>query len=50
MASQDNVRIGFVGAGTLGRGLALALDAVGCECGRRVQPHAGQRGMAGGTG
>ena len=31
MASQDNVRIGFVGAGTLGRGLALALDAVGCN-------------------
>ncbi len=31
MASGDNVRIGFVGAGTLGRGLALALDGVGCE-------------------
>ena len=27
--SPDNVRIGFVGAGTLGRGLALALDGVG---------------------
>ena len=31
MASADNVRIGFVGAGTLGRGLALALDGVGCN-------------------
>ncbi len=31
MASYDNVRIGFVGAGTLGRGLALALDGVGCD-------------------
>ena len=31
MASADNVRIGFVGAGTLGRGLALALDGVGCD-------------------
>ena len=31
MASGDNVRIGFVGAGTLGRGLALALDGVGCN-------------------
>ena len=31
MASTDNVRIGFVGAGTLGRGLALALDGVGCD-------------------
>ena len=31
MASPDNVRIGFVGAGTLGRGLALALDGVGCN-------------------
>ena len=28
---QDKVRIGFVGAGTLGRGLALALDEVGCD-------------------
>jgi len=28
---QDNTRIGFVGAGTLGRGLALALDAVDCD-------------------
>lgn len=27
----NNVRIGFVGAGTLGRGLALALDGVGCD-------------------
>ena len=27
----NNVSIGFVGAGTLGRGLALALDAVGCD-------------------
>lgn len=31
MASPDDVRIGFVGAGTLGRGLALALDSVGCD-------------------
>ena len=31
MASADNIRIGFVGAGTLGRGLALALDGVGCK-------------------
>ncbi len=31
MATPDNVRIGFVGAGTLGRGLALALDSVGCD-------------------
>ena len=31
MASGNNVRIGFVGAGTLGRGLALALDGVGCD-------------------
>ena len=31
MASADSVRIGFVGAGTLGRGLALALDGVGCD-------------------
>ncbi|MDE2683942.1 MAG: DUF2520 domain-containing protein [Chloroflexota bacterium] len=31
MASADTVRIGFVGAGTLGRGLALALDGVGCN-------------------
>lgn len=31
MVSVDNVRIGFVGAGTLGRGLALALDGVGCN-------------------
>ncbi|MYC31728.1 MAG: DUF2520 domain-containing protein [Chloroflexi bacterium] len=31
MATPDNVRIGFVGAGTLGRGLALALDGVGCN-------------------
>ena len=29
--SNNNVRIGFVGAGTLGRGLALALDGVGCD-------------------
>ena len=29
--SNNNVRIGFVGAGTLGRGLALALDGVGCN-------------------
>ena len=27
----NNIRLGFVGAGTLGRGLALALDAVGCD-------------------
>ena len=31
MTTPDNVRIGFVGAGTLGRGLALALDAVDCD-------------------
>ena len=31
MASADTVRIGFVGAGTLGRGLVLALDGVGCN-------------------
>ena len=31
MPSRDNVRIGFVGAGTLGKGLALALNAVGCN-------------------
>lgn len=31
MTSPERVSIGFVGAGTLGRGLALALDAVGCE-------------------
>ena len=31
MASGDSVRIGFVGAGTLGRGLALALDGVGSD-------------------
>ena len=31
MVSGDNVRIGFVGAGTLGHGLALALDGVGCD-------------------
>ena len=31
MPSPDNVRIGFVGAGTLGRGLALALDSAGCN-------------------
>ena len=31
MVSADSVRIGFVGAGTLGRGLALALDGVGCD-------------------
>jgi len=30
-SEQDNTRIGFVGAGTLGRGLALGLDAVGCD-------------------
>ena len=29
MAPTDDVTIGFVGAGTLGRGLALALDGVG---------------------
>ena len=28
---HDNIRIGFVGSGTLGRGLALALDGVGCD-------------------
>ena len=28
---HDNIRIGFVGAGTLGRGLALALDGLGCD-------------------
>ena len=28
---HDSIRIGFVGAGTLGRGLALALDGVGCD-------------------
>ena len=33
MTTPDNVRIGFVGAGTLGRGLALALDGVGCDVG-----------------
>ena len=27
----NNVAIGFIGAGTLGRGLALALDAAGCN-------------------
>ena len=27
----NNISIGFAGAGTLGRGLALALDAVGCD-------------------
>lgn len=31
MVLADDVRIGFVGAGTLGRGLALALDGVGCN-------------------
>ena len=31
MTTQDSVRIGFIGAGTLGRGLAMALDAVGCN-------------------
>ena len=31
MTTPDNIRIGFVGAGTLGRGLALALDGVGCN-------------------
>ena len=31
MTTSDNFRIGFVGAGTLGRGLALALDGVGCN-------------------
>ena len=31
MASPDNIRIGFVGAGTLGRGLALALASAGCH-------------------
>ena len=31
MSPPDDARIGFVGAGTLGRGLALALDAVGCN-------------------
>ena len=31
MPSPDNVRIGFVGAGTLGRGLALALASAGCN-------------------
>ena len=31
MASTDDISIGFVGAGTLGRGLALALHGVGCN-------------------
>lgn len=31
MATPEDVRIGFVGAGTLGRGLALALDGVGYD-------------------
>ncbi|MYD48404.1 MAG: DUF2520 domain-containing protein [Chloroflexi bacterium] len=31
MASPDNPHIGFVGAGTLGRGLALALASTGCN-------------------
>lgn len=31
MASPDNVRIGFIGAGTLGCGLALALASAGCN-------------------
>ena len=31
MASPDNLPIGFIGAGTLGRGLALALASAGCN-------------------
>ena len=31
MSTDSDVSIGFVGAGTLGRGLALALAAVGCS-------------------
>ena len=31
MPTDSEVKIGFIGAGTLGRGLALALNAVGCD-------------------
>ena len=31
MSADRDVRIGFIGVGTLGRGLALALDGVGCN-------------------
>jgi predicted short-subunit dehydrogenase-like oxidoreductase (DUF2520 family) len=31
MVLDNNVKIGFIGIGTLGRGFALALDAVGCN-------------------